>query len=182
MGSLLPLWLTIFLRRAYDLPNNFEDFVLRGDLVLIAAAFLAPAIYQVGVRMRKEASFLGIGAIILAVVGLLFSALVYVVLNPEVAASRQGLPTPDYKFVSVVSWVLFLFAFTLAVCIFLNEQQLEFENLQAAEKIDQTVLSSQLEELKPEAVNAQPLETQPDATDAEMQDALKDKFKEDADG
>ena len=180
-GSLLPLWATLFIRGVYGHPYRFEDFVLHGDLALYAAAFLAPAIYQIIFRMKNHSSFLGVGAVILAIMALLFSAIVYMVVNPELVAPAVSQQIHDYTLLNFVSYSLLLAAVAFSVFVFLNEQQLAFEDLAGAEKIDQEVLISKVEMRNPEPANATPLAAPPSIDEQEDQEVLMEEFTPDLD-
>lgn len=181
-GGLMPLWATLFIRRTLERPFGLEDFVVHGDLVLYAAAFLAPAIYQVAVRMKNDTSRLGVGAVTTASLALVFSAIVYTVVSPDLVPGGIAQHIHDYTFLNSVSYGLLLLAFFFSVCVFLNEQQLEFEDLEGAEKIDQKILSTRLGEHKPESANAAFLVSPPGADETEVEETLAEKFTEDNDG
>jgi hypothetical protein len=182
LGGLMPLWATLFVRAIYGRPPNTEAFVIRGDVVLYAAAFLAPVIYQVTVRIKKEASVLGVGAVIVAVSALLLSAITYVVVNPEFAPGGTPQAALNRPFVSSVSYALLLLAFGLSMVVFLNEQQLEYEELTGVEKIGQEALSAKVEELKPEPARTSPLPAPPEIDEATLQETLSEKFHEEENG
>jgi hypothetical protein len=177
-GSLLPLWATLFIRGVYGHPYNLEDFVLHGDLVLYAAAFLAPAIYQIIFRMKNNTSFLGIGAVVFATMALLFSAIVYMVVNPELVAPSISQKITDYTLLNFVSYSLLFVAIAFSVFVFLNEQQLAFEDLKNAEKIDQEVLSAKIEKQRPASAHAAILKQPQELSEPELENALSNTFKE----
>lgn len=180
-GSLLPLWATLFIRGVHGQPYRLEDFVLRGDLVLYAAAFLAPAIYQIVFRMKNNTSFLGLGAVIIAVMAILASAIVYMVVNPELISQTPAEQIHETALLDFVSYSLLLASVVFSVFVFLNEQQLEFTDLKGAEKIDQAVLTAVFEEKNPTAAHVSILTQPPDAAEQETEETLSQKFTEDAD-
>src|SRR5260370_26672165 len=77
VGSLMPIWATYFLLRLYYQQALLHDFAVHGEFALYAATFLAIALPQV-VRNIKDAKYvLGMGAVLFALAGLVFSALIY---------------------------------------------------------------------------------------------------------
>lgn len=179
LGGLLPLWITLFVRRIYERPMDVQSFVLRGDVVLYAAAFLAPAIYQVAVRMKDEGSILAVGAVITAVIALLMSAIVYVVMNPGIVPGGPPLQIHNYRFINEVSCGLLLLSLMLSICVFLNEQQLQFEAFDRAEKHGQETLGERVAEANPQPANVALLAPLPGADVLPPEAELKERFRED---
>ena len=175
---MMPLWVTLFMRWAYGVPFNLQGFILRGDFALYSAAFLAPILYQIAARMKREKTVLGTGAIILSTLGLVFSALIYTVVNPEMITNGATPQVHNTAGVIKVSLGLLIVAFLFAVCVFLNEQQLELEDLNNAEFIDSSILNMKMDELKPHPAAATPIEIPvEEATDSEAE--LEHLFVED---
>jgi hypothetical protein len=175
---MMPLWVTLFMRWAYGLPFRVESFILRGDFALYSAAFLAPILYQIAARMKSEKTRLGLGAMILSTLGLVFSALIYTVLNPEMTTNGVALQVHNTAGVIRLSLAMLLFAFLFAVCVFLNEQQLEPEDLANAELIDSSILNMKMDELAPQPTATELIEA-PVEELADTEAELKDRFVED---
>jgi hypothetical protein len=178
VGVMMPLWVTLFMRWAYGLPFRVESFILRGDFALYSAAFLAPTLYEIAARMKSEKSRLGLGAMILSTLGLLFSALIYTVLNPEMATNGVALQVHNAAGVIRLSLAMLFLAFLFAVCVFLNQQQLDPEDLANAELIDSNILSTKMDELGPQPTAAEPIAA-PVEEPADTEAELKNKFVED---
>jgi hypothetical protein len=77
LGSLMPIWGTYFLLHLYDQPFVLNDFAKHGEFALYTAAFLAPALQQVVKSIRNQKYVLGTGAVLIAVTGLVISAIIY---------------------------------------------------------------------------------------------------------
>ena len=182
LGGLLPLWVTLFIRAIYERSLNLEGFVLHGDPVLYAAAFLGPVIYHVGARMRKDTSILGMGALITAVIALLLSAIVYVVVNPEIASSGTLQQAHGHSFLNLTTWSLLLLSSCLSLCVFMNEQQLEFEEFDQAEKAGQQTLRKKIQERNPPSANATPIVPAPGSEEPVSEEELMGKFTEERHG
>ena len=144
-GGLAPLWIAIFLRRLFSHPANLRSFVEHGDLALYAAAFLAPLLFQIVARIRRAGSLLQIGALILTSLALVFAALVFTAVSPELA--NRGIVNEALLLRS--SSMVFLFASGMAIAVFLNEAQLENPDLTAAEMVDRTILSDAVQSRSP---------------------------------
>lgn len=149
----MPLWTAMFLRGLHHEPVNISDFAIRGDFALYSAAFLAPAIYSVAASVKRESSFLQTGAMTLLSIALAFSAIVFTSVSPDLLGVSLSSPhvwkDMNLRFMLVVSWLLLIFAFSMAFVVFLNESYREEPNLRVADEVEMSILRQQVDLKKP---------------------------------
>lgn len=180
IGSLLPIWVTIFVGWLFDRPFDINRIILHGDFFLYSAAFLAPVIYQVGAQLKKQETILGLGWIIFAVIALLFSAIAYMAVDREILNIGTTY-SPGLKQTTIISFILFGVALLFSVSVFLNEQQLlDLNDIKGAEAADQKALLAKVTSLSPVAVEFQKPSPQVETDSGAPETELMEKFKEPA--
>lgn len=145
LGSFMPIWGSFFLLKLYGQPFNWNDFVKHGEFALYTASFLAPAL-QVVIRNIRDARYvLGSGSVLLALFGLLCSAIIYASIATSIAAKLSSTIQIDEPFLFQVSFILFPVSFTFAVVVTLIENQMSTPNVSAIEKDQREELRERIE-------------------------------------
>jgi hypothetical protein len=153
----MPIWATLILLKLHHQPFHFNDFVRHGEFALYTATFFAPALQVVVRNIRNSKYALGTGAVLFAVVGLVFSGIIYagvagaampqqlvVPISQNLIPSSQTPPVSsistttaqplDERFLLVFSVVLFASSLCFAVFVTLIDDQPATGDVRKAEE------------------------------------------------
>jgi len=143
LGGLLPTWGSALLLRLRGQQLVYSDFAKHGEFALYSAAFLAPALLVIFRYVKRSRYVLGAGSGLMAVSGLLVSALVY-----ATAASASANPTDhaiDVGYLVAFSTGLLVFSLIVALLVAFVENQATNLNLQQVESRQQEELRTKFE-------------------------------------
>ena len=150
----MPIWGAFFLLRLHHTPFLWGDFARHGEFGIYAAAFLAPAIYQILKSIKRDTFPLKAGSVLLAVFGILTSAFIYAGTNPQFAPSAavQG-GAVDEAYLMKVSGTLLLLAFTFGFFVTLMDTLANDVDLAYVDKVSQAILKTEITVDQPELVS-----------------------------
>jgi hypothetical protein len=143
LGGLFPTWSSALLLRMRGQQLVYSDFAKHGEFALYSAAFLAPALLVIFRYAKRNRYVLGAGSGLMAVSGLLVSALVY-----ATAASAAATPTEhsiDMAYLVAFSTGLLVFSLIVALLVAFVENQATNFNLQEVESRQQEELRTKFE-------------------------------------
>jgi hypothetical protein len=145
VGSFMPIWGAFFLLRLHRTPFLWVDFASHGEFGIYAAAFLAPAIYQILKSIRKDKFPLKTGSVLLALFGILMAAFIYAGTNPQFAANasvQRG--TIDEKYLMRMSGTLLFLAFAFSFLVTLMDTVSSEPDLGYADRVNQAFLQAEI--------------------------------------
>ena len=150
----MPIWGAFFLLRLHHTPFLWVDFARHGEFGIYAAAFLAPAIYQILKSIRKDTFPLKTGFVLLGLVGVLLAAFIYAGTNPQFAvnASVQA-GTIDEAYLMWFSGTLLSLAFAFSFFVTLMDTVANDPDLGYADKVNQAFLQAEVTVDHPEVVS-----------------------------
>jgi hypothetical protein len=181
VGSFMPIWGAFFLLRLHHTPFLWVDFARHGEFGIYAAAFLAPAIYQILKIIRRDKFPLKRGSVLLALVGILMAAFIYSGTNPQFAANAAvQVGTIDETYLMRVSGTLLLLAFTFSFFVTLMDTAANDPDLGYADKVNQAFLEAEVTVDQPGLVSDIADVSPPPGEDAPpSSDDLKQQFSAD---
>jgi hypothetical protein len=143
LGGLLPTWGSALLLRLRGQQLVYADFAKHGEFALYSAAFLAPALLVIFRYAKRNRYVLGAGSGLMAVSGLLVSALVYA--TAASAAVNPGGHPVDESYLVAFSTGLLVFSLVVALLVAFVENQATNLNLQEVESRQQEELRTKFE-------------------------------------
>lgn len=176
----MPIWGAFFLLRLHHTPFLWVDFARHGEFGIYAAAFLAPTIYQILKRIRRDKFPLKTGSVLLALFGILMAAFIYAGTNPQFAANaavQNG--TIDEAYLMKVSGTLLLLAFTFSFLVTLMDAVSSEPDLGYADKVNQAILQAEVTADEPTAVSDIADVSSPEADAIPSDAVLKEQFNAD---
>ncbi len=140
----MPIWGAFFLLRLHRIPFLWVDFARHGEFGLYAAAFLAPAVYQILKNIRRDKFPLKGGAVLLAVAGILMAGFLYAGTNPQFGATPASSQAThvDEIYLVKVSGGLLACAFIFSFLVMLIENVTTDPDLGLADKVNQGFLNA----------------------------------------
>jgi hypothetical protein len=169
----MPIWATLILLNLHHQPFHFNDFVKHGEFALYTATFFAPALQLVVRNIKNSKYALGTGAVLFAVVGLVFSGIIYAgvvgdsvsqqmpatlsqgpIPRPQTPAPTSAVSTPtvlglDERFLLVFSTTLFASSLIFAFFVTLIENQPISADLRKSEEEGEKALGDKFTEKRP---------------------------------
>jgi hypothetical protein len=142
VGSFMPIWGAFFLLRLHRIDFRFADFARHGEFALYAAAFLAPAVYQILRNMRREKFPLKAGSILLALAGILMTAFIYAGTNPQFGATPTNGGQLDEHYLMTVSGSLLSIAFLFSFLVMLIDNVTNDPDLGVSDRVNQAFLEA----------------------------------------
>jgi len=150
----MPIWGAFFLLRLHHTPFVWVDFARHGEFGIYAAAFLAPAIYQILRSIRKDTFPLKTGFVLLGLFGILLAAFIYAGTNPQFAvnAAVQG-GAIDEAYLMWFSGSLLSLAIAFSFFVTLMDAVANDPDLGYADKVNQAFLEAEVTVDHPAAVS-----------------------------
>lgn len=176
----MPIWGAFFLLRLHRVQFFWVDFARHGEFGLYAAAFLAPAIYQILKSIRRDKFPLRAGSVLIAVVGILMAAFIYAATNPQFGPSvpPQG-EKIDETYLMEISGTLLALAFVFSFFVTLMDTAVNDPDLAYLEKVDQAFLRSEVAVERPEPAPAVTDDVDSHDNEFASSDDLKQRFNAD---